>query len=104
MRGEPCSGEFAVVDAAVVAQHVDERDRRRRCVIDGVEQFDELDLTFALAEDPEDPAGAGIEGCEQVECTLANVFVLCQDRVIAWSRGTMARGSRSRLKRRLLVE
>jgi hypothetical protein len=44
--------ELAVVDAEVVAQQVDDRDRRWRRAIDGVEQRDELDLSFALAEDP----------------------------------------------------
>lgn len=92
------------MDAEVVAEHVDERDRRWRRAIDGIEQLDELGLSFALAEDPEDPTRAGIEGSEQIECPLADVLVLNHDWLVPWPRGTIARCPRSRLERRLLVE
>jgi hypothetical protein len=51
-----------------IGAHARERDRRWCRAIDGLKQLDELDLAFALAEDPEDPTGAGIEGSEQVPC------------------------------------
>jgi hypothetical protein len=83
---------------------VDERDRRWRRAIDGLEQFDELDLPFAFAEDPEDPTGARIEGSEQVECALTDVLVFDHDRPVPRPRGTIGRCSRPGLERRLLVE
>jgi len=96
-RGSQCS-------PGAPAEHVDDRDRRWRRANDGLEQIDELDLSFALVEDPEDPTCAGIERSEQVECALADVLVLDHVGPAPGLRGPSSRCQRPRLERRLLVE
>jgi hypothetical protein len=63
---------------------------RRGPPIDGLEQLDELDLTVALAEDPDDPTRAGVKRSKQVECTLADVLVLDHNRPVARPRRTIS--------------
>ena len=77
---------------------MDERDRRRCRAIYRLEQLDEFDLPFAFAEDAEDPAGARIEGGEQIERAFANVLVLDGNGLISRPSRTIARCPRSWLQ------
>jgi hypothetical protein len=62
--------------ADVIANDVDERDRRRSPAVDLLKQFDELNLSFSPATQPNDFAGACIEGREEVERSFADVLML----------------------------
>jgi hypothetical protein len=87
---QPRARERAAVDAEVVAQQVDERDRRWSQSVDQFEQLDKLDLSLPSPEYPNHPATPRVEGGEEIERTLAYVLVLDEDRLVRRPRRTIA--------------
>jgi len=86
MTGQPRSHQLAVVYADVVTHQMDDLNGRRVFCVDGFQQLDELHLTLASAQNPDDLTAAQIEGSEQLQGSLAGVLLLEQSRLIAGLR------------------
>src|SRR5690606_35557994 len=102
--GEPSLHELAAMNADIVGDQVDQRDRRRSLTVDLVEQLDELDLSLAGPQDSRHLAGPRVERGEQVQRALAYVLVLDAHGFVWRPRRLVGRSARTGLQRCLLVD
>src|SRR5262249_50589730 len=73
---QPRAYLLAAVHAEVVTYQVNESDLTGRLAVNFLQQFDEFGLTFAAAAQTDDLARAGIERREEVQSSLALIFML----------------------------
>ena len=77
---------FAVMDAHVVAHHMDQRNSRRDRAVEVFQKRDELFLPLAPVTLPIDLARTRVEGGKQVQSTVAPVFMFDAVGHVAWLR------------------
>ena len=70
------------MNADVVCDQVDQRDLRRSLEVDLLEQLDELDLSLTTPQDAGHVTAPCVERGEQVQGSLADVFVLNTHRLV----------------------
>lgn len=92
-----------MVDADVVAHHMDERDARRNLAVEVFQKRNEFFLTLAAVTLPIDLTATRVEGGKQVQRTIAFVFMFdAVGHIVTASRlGGVQTGSW--LKRRLFI-
>lgn len=104
MLNQPGPEELALVDANVVANHMDDLDLSRGRAMDLGQQRDHLLLTLSTMQLAEDLARLDIEGGEEVACAFPLILVLESDGDQAWAGWLGLRRPGSRLNRSQLVE
>ena len=103
MLSEPCLNLLAFVQDQVVANDMNERDRRRRVAIKLLEKFDEVLLTLPSPTDSHDRTAPSIKSGEQLKGAAPPILMFQVDRKsgLGWTSGAR---SRPRLQRCLLID
>jgi hypothetical protein len=104
MSLEPSLNVFSMMNADIVTDDMDHLDANWNRLVEIVQKSDEFALTLAWVTLPVEAAGARVESGQQVQGTVALVFMFDPVRYVAWLCWLGVVKTGSRLKRGLFIE